>query len=851
MKTKRTQPIRISAGIGLMVALLAGLPLLVQPVQAQYVSLCRYAIFYNGLLEFSTCPIMTVNGPVHANGDIYTGSSAPITFNSTVTARGSISSPAWNGQGPIWTNTGTFNGNPPYLTNVPPITLSIGTTNLHDSLEVPPPSESPTSPEGLTRFYNQAQTVLLVTSTSVRMTIQASDDYNVPGADPSPIYVTSTNLPSALFTNFPFLTLTNSFTDQRENKTVMATDIDVGKYRTWLQTNFQVLAKFPVGSGTYPTILYVVDYRTKTGSQIPGVRLRNGSTIPANGGLGWSIATPAPLYVLGHYNCPNSAFLGTTNTTASSPAAFMSDALTILSSSWLDSKSSGSYTARAASDTTVNAAILTGLVPSTGSSSTKFSGGVQNLPRLLEDWNSPSTKVLTLNTALINLFSSEVATHQFVNPGTYYDPPTRKFSYDLNYLNPAKQPPGMPTAVGPRPFAVVYPLRVTLQADSNTNLNVGTVGIPPLAIQWSLNGMPITGATETRLLISNFGLSNAGVYSVAVTNEFGSATDEYGRPPRTAVLRLSNSPVVGVDRFDVGGGTVNCTNSALITMSSAFGSGGEIYYTLDGSAPDLTATPYNGAFTLKSTATIRAIAYNLAHTDWAEAAPIHVEVWPTYPLSVSTPGGGRLSVSPTAYSGSNLFVSGTLVTLTATPSNGWSFVGWSGDSTDTNSVTTIVMDQPRSVQANYGTSLSLFTNGNGELSLDPAIGPYPYGSTVTVTAVPVANHVFTGWSGDASGKSNPLLLTLDASKVVTGNFALASDTNLAPVAKIIAGAAGSHTLIWSAGEGVAYQVQCITNLLEGTWANLGSAIFATNSLVPFVDTAATNGQAYYRVLVSQ
>jgi hypothetical protein len=259
--------------------------------------------------------------------------------------------------------------------------------------------------------------------------------------------VTSTNTPSALATNFPFLVTTNTFTDQRENKLVKATQIDVGKYGQWIQTNSKVQAKFPAGSGAYPTILYVADNRTTTSSQMTAVRLTNGIAPPANGGLGWSVATPDPLYVLGHYNCTNSSYLGTTNTTASVPSALMSDALTILSSAWKDSKSASSYTTRNASDTTVNAAILTGNVPSTGSSSSQFSGGVHNLTRLLEDWNSPSTKTLTLNTAIMNLFSSEKAIHQFVNPGTYYDPPTRKFSYDLNFLDPAKQPPGIPCAL--------------------------------------------------------------------------------------------------------------------------------------------------------------------------------------------------------------------------------------------------------------------------------------------------------------------------------------------------------------------------------------------------------------------
>ena len=76
------------------------------------VPLTQYAIFYNSLLEFSTCATMIVNGRVHANGSIYTGTSASLTFNGTVTASGTISSPAWNGQGPSWDEQGHLQRGP-------------------------------------------------------------------------------------------------------------------------------------------------------------------------------------------------------------------------------------------------------------------------------------------------------------------------------------------------------------------------------------------------------------------------------------------------------------------------------------------------------------------------------------------------------------------------------------------------------------------------------------------------------------------------------------------------------------------------------------------------------------------
>ena len=92
----------------------------------------------------------------------------------------------------------------------------------------------------------------------------------------------------------------------------------------------------------------------------------------------------------------------------------------------------------------MNAAILTGIVPSTGSASTGFSGGVHNLPRLLEDWGGGGAVTLTLNTSIVNLFNSTRATNVFQNPGVYYQAPTRQFSFDPNFLNYTRQPPGTP-----------------------------------------------------------------------------------------------------------------------------------------------------------------------------------------------------------------------------------------------------------------------------------------------------------------------------------------------------------------------------------------------------------------------
>lgn len=306
------------------------------------------------------------------------------------------------------------------------------------------------------------------------------------------------------------------------------------------------------------------------------------------------------------------------------------------------------------------------------------------------------------------------------------------------------------------------PSAISLAPGTSTNLEIFILSGSPFGCHWNLNGLPIAGATGNTFTVENFDITKAGVYSVTISNQFGLTTARSN-------LRLINSPVVIVDGFDVGGGSEARIDSAQLAMTNT-GSGEAIYFTLDGSAPDFTDIPYTGPFTLTNSATIRAIAYNAAYTDSAEAAPINVQIAPTYPLTASTPGGGSVGVSPAAYSGGNRYVSNTVVTLTATPASGWSFLHWTGDSTATTSVTTVLMDRPRTVQAVFGTSLNLFTNGNGQLGLNPATGPYAFGSTVQLTAWPAPGAYFFGWAGAAGGFSNPLFITVTNAAGLTALF---------------------------------------------------------------------------------
>jgi len=360
----------------------------------------------------------------------------------------------------------TFNGAPAVITNLPPIRLWNATNNYHTIIDVPPAGENPNTFPGFMRLFNQAQMVLLVTNDvsgtgnpMVKIILQVSSNGALPGNDPTAMFLTYTNAaPAMLQTNLPFLSLTNLTYDQREYKTNLITQIDIGKLAAWItQGNSPVQAKMPTGSGLYPTILFVADRRNHTATQLPVVRLMNGAQLPANNNIGFTVVTPNPIYVWGNYNVQTvssaaNASAGTSNTAYTVPAALFCDALTILSSHWTDAASYTTYSLQTqyqAVDDTINAAIISGNMPSTDTTGIGFSGGVHNFPRLLENWSGAN---LWLNTSLCRVWTSQMATNQFRNPfgfnpapvNPYYNPPTRHFSFDLNFLNPAKIPPGIP-----------------------------------------------------------------------------------------------------------------------------------------------------------------------------------------------------------------------------------------------------------------------------------------------------------------------------------------------------------------------------------------------------------------------
>jgi hypothetical protein len=168
--------------------------------------------------------------------------------------------------------------------------------------------------------------------------------------------------------------------------------------------------------------------------------------------------------------------------------------------------------------------------------------------------------------------------------------------------------------------------------------------------------------------------------------------------------------------------------------------------------------------------------------DADKAVTAHFSQPTCYNLDTSAaPGGsGMVSANPPGNCGPGKYVEGTEVSLTAVPATDHVFLNWSGGATGTANPILVAMDADKTITANFQreTCYSLATAASpasgGSISALPVPtcggGEYVSGTVVQLTANPAEDHVFTSWTGDLAGSTNPAAITLDGDKSVTAQF---------------------------------------------------------------------------------
>jgi len=392
----------------------AGVELEMQ-IQDALIPLFQFAVFFEYDLEIGPGPEMTLGGRVHTNGDIYLLTGSDLYINSYLTAAGNIH----HGIGGITNNNdiwikddndvyqsmrnpdGTFldsndddwvngslsrwggrveDGNHGITQLDMPVVSDGEPTNLIDR---DPDGSNPDS------YENRAGLKF----------IDGQAFYLQP--DNSWVDVTAVLRASGIIS-------ATVFYDAREGKDVISLDLDVGLLNS---------------SGYFPTNGVIYSSTEYNSSFVNAIRLRNGQQLA--GPL--TVATDNPLYTLGNFNTVNKQ-----------PAALMTDALTILSNNWDDSRSSQGLGSRPATATQVNANYMTGNTLSYPDGQS-YSGGLESLPRFLEGWSGVT---FTWRGSAVDLWYSRQSNSPW--DGSYYRAPIRDWAFDPDLLDISNLPPGTP-----------------------------------------------------------------------------------------------------------------------------------------------------------------------------------------------------------------------------------------------------------------------------------------------------------------------------------------------------------------------------------------------------------------------
>jgi hypothetical protein len=173
-------------------------------------------------------------------------------------------------------------------------------------------------------------------------------------------------------------------------------------------------------------------------------------TCPGGNICGLSIAVENPVYVQGDYNA-NSGNNGFSDPNVAS--SINADAVTLLANEWNDINTFSSpydLNNRTAGTAYYRMAVLAGVTvdfPQPGGATSATvpqdfgtNGGVHNFLRYLENWNG------TLNYlgSIVELYYSRQANGTFKCCNTVYNPPTRGYNFDSDFLNPLLLPPRTP-----------------------------------------------------------------------------------------------------------------------------------------------------------------------------------------------------------------------------------------------------------------------------------------------------------------------------------------------------------------------------------------------------------------------
>ena len=356
------------------------------------------------------------------------------------------------------------------------------------------------------------------------------------------------------------------------------------------------------------------------------------------------------------------------------------------------------------------------------------------------------------------------------------------------------------TVVVPASFTGLMSSR-TLECGRNTNIfSINAVGTAPLLIQWSLDGMPLVGATNSSCPLTNLTLPSH-ILTVVVTNFYGSATSNavlavqdttppvitlngfnpmtnelgsmFNDPGATANDACSGPVAVGVS----GSVNVNALGTNVISYQAIDGNGNTAIVTRTVLVRDTTPPAILWSFTnliLAANANCSALLTNLTGTNFIRVADLSgtvtISQWPTN-NAILPLGTNQIVLTVKDASGNAAYSTNNVIVLDKTPP----VIALIGNDLLTNELGSAFADPGLVATDNCSGILSVETNGSVNIS---AVGA----STLTYIAT------------DNSGNTNFVVRTVIVRDTTPPtilwcftNLVVALDTNCSAVMPDVTG----------------------------------------------------------------
>lgn len=311
--------------------------------------------------------------------------------------------------------------------------------------------------------------------------------------------------------------------------------------------------------------------------------------------------------------------------------------------------------------------------------------------------------------------------------------------------------------------------------------------------------------------------------AVTVFVKYKDYADNWSTPVAASIILDTVAPLTLASPI---GGTYSTAQSIVLSCDDGSGTGcSKIYYTTNGTAPTTSSSVYISPITIASSTSLKFLAVDILGNTEGVKSENYTFSNSTATLSVTKAGTGAGSVS------SNLvgiacgtdcneaFITGTVVTLTASPDPGSIFVSWGGNADCSDGVVTMdvaktcraTFNFPRLTVTKAGTGIGTVTSTPTGISCGADCSEnYQADTVVTLTATPDPGSIFVSWGGNADCSDG--IVTMDAAKTCRATFNL-------PRLTITKGGTGTGT-VTSSSAGINCGTDCTEDYAAGTVVSL-------------------------------